>query len=664
MSQVTDPTLADRAREALARHDWREAFDLLAAVDSHDGLSPEELGLLADAAWWVGRLPVAIEARERAYARLVKSDRPVDAAIAAVNLGRDNLLRNAVAEATGWLNRADRLMEGREESVLDGWLAATRAFEASLSGDVDRSLAKARRAYDIAARFGDRNLEAYALSEQAAALLAKGDVAAGLALADEATVAAVSGELEPAVAGGVCCATIEVCTTMGDWRRAAEWTEAQDRWCAREGINGYPGMCRLFRAEIKRHRGAWLEAETEARRATDELQGYIPAAVGSAFYEIGLIRLRRGDLPAAREALLMAHTYQRDPEPALSLLLLAEGNAAAASAAIQRALDEPSTLPSWSAPTDSPLHRVTLLPAEVEIALATGELDRARAAADELASHAERYGNAAIRASAAWALGAVRLAAGDGDAASPLREATRLWAEADEPYERARSQMLLGQAYAAAGDVDRAALEGQAARAAFERLGALGDLRRADEALVAFQMVDGRHSALPEGSTDRTFMFTDIVDSTRLAELLGDEAWESLIRWHDRVIRSLVAEFSGEEVKATGDGFFLAFADADRAIDCAITIQRRLAEQRQVEGFAPAVRIGIHRSTATRAGLDYRGTGVNRAARIGGVAAGAEVLVSAETLVRSRRVYGELRRETVALKGVARPVEVVAIDWR
>ena len=72
-------------------------------------------------------------------------------------------------------------------------------------------------------------------------------------------------------------------------------------------------------------------------------------------------------------------------------------------------------------------------------------------------------------------------------------------------------------------------------------------------------------------------MFTDIVDSTRLAETLGDEAWDGVIRIHDRTVRAAVAEQGGEEVKATGDGFFLAFADVDQAIEAAVTIQRRLA---------------------------------------------------------------------------------------
>jgi class 3 adenylate cyclase len=159
-------------------------------------------------------------------------------------------------------------------------------------------------------------------------------------------------------------------------------------------------------------------------------------------------------------------------------------------------------------------------------------------------------------------------------------------------------------------------------------------------------------------------MFTDIVESTRLAESVGDEAWDKLQRWHDRTVRAAVAEQGGEEVKGTGDGFFLAFANADNAIEAAISVQRTLAAHRDAEGFAPEVRIGIHQAEANRVGLDYAGTGVNQAARIGAAAGGGEVLVSAATLAGSRRAFGEAGRRTLELKGIAAPVEVVSIRWR
>lgn len=671
MSPIVEPAHMERARDALERHAWREAFDLLSEADAAGTLDAAGLELLAQAAWWVGRLPDAIAARERAYAAFVKAGDTTMAAVTAGLIGRDNLLRNAYPVANGWLNRAQRMLEDVEEGPPHGWLAAVRSFQAGLAGDFDRSYAFASTAYDIARRFGDRDLEALALSNQGLSLIYRGEIEEGLALADEATVAAVAGEIEPQTAGSVCCSTISACSSLGDWRRASEWTEAQDRWCQRERINGFPGMCRIFRAESKRIRGDWAGAEAEARRASDELEGYVPAAIGIALYEIGTIRLLRGDLPAAEEALLLAHARGRDPEPALSLVRLAQGRVDAASASIRRALEAPPSAPSWATPPASDLNRLALLPAQVEIALAAGDAATARRASDELTALAGRFTSTAARASAATSHGRVLLAEDDPSAAiAALRDAVRLWGEVDAPWEAARARVALAEAHRAEGSADRAALELQAARDAFERLGAVPDLRRADDALATLSLDDGeparpgRAIRAAGAGVVRTFMFTDIVDSTKLAELVGDESWERLIAWHDAAIRSLVAEHRGEEVKATGDGFFLAFDDASNALDCAVAIQRRFAEQRRTQGFAPAVRIGLHRSEAKRAGLDYLGTGINQASRIAAVAGGGEVLVSAATLATFHAPQAEVGRRTVELKGISAPVEVVSVAWR
>lgn len=666
MSTAPDASLLDSARAALDRHDWQGAFDVLSAADTDGRLTGAELELLAEAAWWTGQLPLAMDARERAYAKAAKSGEVPVAVLAALGLARDNLFRMAPEVAIGWIRRAERLLQGLEETPQHAFLGVTRAFHAALIGDNEESLAQASRALDVARRLGDPGVEAIAMSAKAAALLARGDVEEGLALADEATLTAVSGELEPAAAGGVCCTTIESCAGIGDLRRASEWTEAQDRWCRREGISGFPGMCRLFRSEIKTLHGAWLEAEAEARAASAELLGFMPGAAGMGHYQVGEIRLRRGDLPAAEEALLQAHALGQDTEPALSSLRLAQGRVDAAVRGIQLALDEPHRRPSWWAPPNSQMYRLRLLPAQVEIAIAAGDLATARAAADEAAALAERFGTLPVRAKAAFCMGAVQLAEGDADtAARTLREAVGLWVELDAPYETARARLLLADAYRATGAGDPAAVELRTARDAFERLGAQLDLRRAEEALKG---IAGATAAAPMGTatvrTVRAFMFTDIVDSTRLAETLGDEAWDRLIRWHDQALRAAAAEHGGEDVKATGDGFFMAFADADQAIAAAIAIQRRFRDQRDVQGFAPAVRIGVHQAEANRVGLDYTGIGVNQAARIGAAAEAGEILASRATLGAARRSFATGEPRVLELKGLSEPVEVVSVDWR
>src|SRR5207247_9090317 len=114
-----------------------------------------------------------------------------------------------------------------------------------------------------------------------------------------------------------------------------------------------------------------------------------------------------------------------------------------------------------------------------------------------------------------------------------------------------------------------------------------------------------RGKAGPSRRVLKTFMFTDIVGSTNLVEVLGDEAWETLLRWHDATLRELFASHQGDEVSSTGDGFFVGFDSPDQAIATAVAIQRRLADHRAKNGFAPQIRIGLHASDATQSGAQF-----------------------------------------------------------
>jgi class 3 adenylate cyclase len=208
-----------------------------------------------------------------------------------------------------------------------------------------------------------------------------------------------------------------------------------------------------------------------------------------------------------------------------------------------------------------------------------------------------------------------------------------------------------------AGDSDAATMEARAALATFERLGAAPDAAKA----AGLAGAETAAAAVHRGS--KTFMFTDIVRSTDLVEAIGDDAWSDLVRWHDQTLRSLFANHDGHEVDHAGDGFFVAFDDANAAIECSVAIQRRLRDHRREHGFAPQVRIGLHATEALRSGGGYRGKGVHEAARIGALAQGGEIVVSRETLAdaASRHACSEPRE--VSLRGASQPVEIVTIDW-
>ena len=455
----------EAGRNAFARHSWREAFETLSNAQALRALSAEDVERLAESAWWIGRVDDSIAAHERAYAAYMDQGTPRRAAIVAVRLAEDFFNRQAKSLGNGWLKRAERLLQDVRECLEHGVLLRLHAVLALESeGNVDKALGLARQACDLATRFHDRDLQALAMHDIGRMLVSKGELAQGMALIDEAMAAAVSGELGPRVTGRIYCNMMGTCEKLADYQRAAEWSEAARRWCEPHAGSGYPGICRVHRAELMRLRGSWNDAETEALRAAQELRGFYNIAAGEAFYEIGEIRLRMGDLQRAEEVLRQAHELGREPVPGLALLRLAEGKVDAARGLIERAVaDRP----------EGSLDRGRLLPARVQIALAAGEVDLARESATELEAIAREYGSTAWHASAAQARGAVQVAEGAADAAVPsLRRACKLWQEVRLPYETATARLILAGAYRATDCPEDAALELQAATSAFTSLGA------------------------------------------------------------------------------------------------------------------------------------------------------------------------------------------------
>ena len=157
-------------------------------------------------------------------------------------------------------------------------------------------------------------------------------------------------------------------------------------------------------------------------------------------------------------------------------------------------------------------------------------------------------------------------------------------------------------------------------------------------------------------------VFTDIVDSTPLVEAMGDEAWLRLLAWHDAAIRTTLSENGGTEANHTGDGFFVAFTDPAAAISFAVGVQRRFADQRDHQGFAPRIRIGAHFDRAVRRGQGYFGRGVHVAARVASAAGSDEVLASVP-LVEAAGLATPASSRSLDLKGVGEAVDVVSIGW-
>ena len=564
-----------QARDAASRGEWEEAFDLLMEADAGGLLSRADLPLLGEVAYAAGHLDVTVEAWERAHAACVQAGDEVAAGGAAVRVAMHLLLDTALmAPVRGWLARAERLLDDQDETSAHAWFAAVRTYERLLTGDLRSARDWARRAVEIGERC-DPAACAVGRVAEARLLILGGDVHEGLALLDDVGVAVVSDDLDPLSTGLVYCELVCALQGLAQYDAAEEWTEAMERWCKTNAIGSLHGRCRVHRAEVLRLRGSWDEAESEALAACEELRPYLRRELGWPLTELGRIRLRKGDVDGAEQALLAAHRAGWDPQPGLALVKLARGDVAAAAAFIRDALDRPPRVPSKELPPDTELQRAPLLEAQVEIEIAAGNIDRARAAADELKLVADRFHSKALVAGASLARGRVRLAEGDATAAEELlSEAVRLWNEVGAPYEAAVARMGLADALTAGGSERQAALELQAARAVLERIDVARNGRAARPPDVSVSRREGDYWSLVfEG---RTVRMRDLKGMRYLARLLAQPGRE----FH--VLDLVAAESPGHASERPAGGRLsrAALGDAGEMLDARAksAYRRRLAE--------------------------------------------------------------------------------------
>ena len=469
---------------------------------------------------------------------------------------------------------------------------------------------------------------------------------------EEASIAAVNGELSPFTTGVTACRMIAACRDLTDYRRASEWIEATEKYCQRQSVSGFPGVCRIHRAEVAAVGGAWERAEQELERATTELDDYNAAPPqADGFYAIGDIRRLRGDFEGAEAALREAHARgriaaagprpdparrgqgqgrgQRDQRGRRRARAGTAGPGRGSSRRRSRSRSRPATWRGHGRPSTS------------------SRRDR------------RGYPSPALEAGRQVALGRVLLAEGDAaGAARELRAAIRGWREVGAPYEVARARRVLARALRALDDEEDADLELRAALDEFQRLGARVDAAAAERELRAAE--DRRSGPV---QVRQTFMFTDIVGSTNLAEALGDEAWERLLRWHDDTLRGLVASGGGEIVNSTGDGFFVAFDSARQGIDCAIVDpagparpprQHRLRAARSGSASTPPRPTGAAPTTAAWASTSRRGSPRSP----GEARSWPPPRRSPRPATSPRPTPGE-----APVKGVTAPVSLASIAW-
>ena len=460
-----------QARASCAQRSWGDAYAQFATADAVTPLGLDDLEKLALAAFLTGHDEESTLAWTRAHHDAIDRDDPQRAARNAFLIGSGLMFRGEIAPGLGWFARGGRVLEGCGECAEQAWPRTWNAFAQMWGGDTKRAQPIFADSARVGQRFNDSDLLTMSRLGQGICLVMQDQGAAGIALLDEVMVAVTSGEVSPMYAGIAYCTVIAGCSDLFDLRRAREWTAALTRWCdSQPDLVPYRGNCLVHRSELMQLEGAWTEAMETARQACDYLSGPVKwDTLGSAYYQLGELHRLRGEFAEAEGSYRKASDSGRQPEPGMALLRLTQGRTDVAAAVLRRALDE----------SQEPPARARILPAYIEIMIASGDVVSARAAADELGQIAEFLDAAYLRAVAASAVGAVLFAEGDARSALPrLRAAGSAWRRLDAPYEVARVQVLIGLACSALGDPETSAMELDGARKVFEQLGAKPDIER------------------------------------------------------------------------------------------------------------------------------------------------------------------------------------------
>jgi len=459
--------VAAQARAAFQAKKWQDTRDLLIRIEQDQPLTGAQHEMLANALWWLGG-DVEMTARfESAFNTFLSEGNPQNAAMAAILLAEAHHHAMAPDVSRAWERRAERVLEddADSDSVARGHLLrwqTVRALEAE--HDYERALGLSRRVMQIARDHGDGNLEALALQDQGRILLATGEMEEGMALMDEAMLAAMAGDVTPMVVGRSFCNMLSVCDQTGDIRRAGQWSEAADRWCSENDHGPYPGVCRIFKAELLWHKGEWVRAESEVLRASTEL-GMLTDVIGEAWYQYGEMRLRVGDDTKAEEAFQEALARGREPVPGYALLLARRGDVASGIDVLERTLRSPGLTP-WT--------RARLLPAFIQLALDAGEVDKAETAVGELSEISRVSRSELFAAQARAGAGRIALARGGlAEAIEDLRDALKTFTALGLPFEAALVHADLATAYRDDGAGSLADMEQRTALVEFERLGAV-----------------------------------------------------------------------------------------------------------------------------------------------------------------------------------------------
>jgi DNA-binding CsgD family transcriptional regulator len=453
-----------------------DGWDALAAADFERARScferalaeqetAEALDGLSQATHFLRRYDEATRLKERAFVAYREAGEPTRAADAARWLAfLHGTYRGDYAVASGWMARAESVLEGVEECAAHGWLVLDLSVFSRDSAERER---RAVSALAIARRFGDADLEFDAIALLGETYVATGRVAEGMKLLDEAMAAVTGGEVAAHGAiGEICCRLLSACEHAMDVRRAEEWIGALTRYVA--WTDFVVPTCRTHYGGILVALGRWPEAEAELSEALETFRRGYRGDSTFPLVRLADLRVRQGRFEEA-ERLLEGAEWHPVARRSAAVIARARGDLKLAEELVQLCFEGADPADPVCAP---------FLGLLVEIQLERGEAAAAEDTLGRLQTLAANAGDELVTALAELARGCVHAARDDDRALADLRRALERLSALQLPLEAARARLELARALAG-GSSEAAAAEARLSLGAFERLGAARDADRA-----------------------------------------------------------------------------------------------------------------------------------------------------------------------------------------
>jgi len=470
------------ALDCMRRRDWEGAVAAFAALDAAGALTAADIDTWALAVECRGRPAEAIPVLIRAVAAHLVEDQQHLAARDAVTLAKLELERSAPSAAAGWMDRAEVLKAGCDDTRTDAYFLWMKSRLASFSGRGEEALELAMLANRAAEDCADQGLIALTLTYVGFYKIALGQTDRGVSDQNHAAAIALSSGVDPVFGSIIYCNILWACRTFPDWRRAQQWSLGFETWC-RVNFAEVPGTCDLHRAEVLGAQRSLDDALQAIETALPKLADEESWAIGDGHRVRGDIKTMLGDIDGARADYASAYAMGWDAEPGNAMLLAEDENHAAALQALDRAL---------AGTTWYHLQRRShLLAHKARIAAMAGLSDIATAVLAELEAEADRARQPAVHALMNETRYHLGRALGT-DSLGALRLARDLWNGAGLEYHAARVRLDLASALLDAGDTMGATAEFAAAERIGRRIGSRRLIERADALAATLRLADRR----------------------------------------------------------------------------------------------------------------------------------------------------------------------------